>query len=69
MDEAPFSLKAFKNYIEKWTDLELEYMREMENESSLVENIRKFSPIFDYIQISLKQHITHILHTISALKY
>lgn len=44
-------------------------MREMENESSLVENIRKFSPIFDYIQISLKQHITHILHTISALKY
>lgn len=42
MDEAPFSLKAFRNYIEKWTDLELEYVSGLESEESLIENIGKF---------------------------
>uniref|UniRef100_A0A0R3S0Y4 Thioredoxin domain-containing protein n=1 Tax=Elaeophora elaphi TaxID=1147741 RepID=A0A0R3S0Y4_9BILA len=40
MDEAPFSLKAFRNYIEKWTDLEVEYIPTMGNENDLIENIR-----------------------------
>ncbi|KAM3725864.1 Thioredoxin domain-containing protein [Dirofilaria immitis] len=48
MDEAPFSLKAFRSYIEKWTDLESEYIPGMESGSGLVENIRFHKSSFDW---------------------
>ncbi|EFO23530.1 hypothetical protein LOAG_04954 [Loa loa] len=48
MDEAPFSLNAFRNYIEKWTDLELEYIPAMENDGGLIENIQFHKSSFDW---------------------
>ncbi|VDK76539.1 unnamed protein product [Litomosoides sigmodontis] len=48
MDEAPFSLQAFKNYVEKWTDLELEHKEAMENESALMGNMHFHKSNFDW---------------------
>lgn len=42
MDEAPFSLKAFRDYLEKWTDLELEYLPAEETESGSTKVVSKF---------------------------
>ncbi|VDN04415.1 unnamed protein product [Thelazia callipaeda] len=42
MDEPPFSIAAFKNYIERWTDLESEYYSGADDENSSVNVIGKF---------------------------
>lgn len=42
MDVAPFSVKAFKTYVEKWTDLESEYVPTVENENSSSEFTMNF---------------------------
>ncbi|VBB33866.1 unnamed protein product [Acanthocheilonema viteae] len=70
MDEAPFSLKAFKDYIEKWTDLELEYIAAMENESGLIENIQFHKSSFDwYLCMSWCSFMLSIVYFFMNSKY
>ncbi|VDM14346.1 unnamed protein product [Wuchereria bancrofti] len=70
MDEAPFSLKAFRNYIEKWTDLELEYMPAVENKSDLIENIQFYKSSFDwYLVVSWCSFVLSIAYFFMNSKY
>ncbi|VDN92146.1 unnamed protein product [Brugia pahangi] len=70
MDEAPFSLKAFRDYIEKWTDLELEYMPAVENKSDFIENIQFYKSSFDwYLVVSWCSSVISIAYFFMNSKY
>uniref|UniRef100_A0A183ETZ5 Thioredoxin domain-containing protein n=1 Tax=Gongylonema pulchrum TaxID=637853 RepID=A0A183ETZ5_9BILA len=51
MDEAPFSYKAFQNYVEKWTDLETEYMPNETVETSMPDIISTFLEVFYFYKV------------------
>uniref|UniRef100_A0A915PK73 Thioredoxin domain-containing protein n=1 Tax=Setaria digitata TaxID=48799 RepID=A0A915PK73_9BILA len=70
MDEAPFSLKAFKNYIEKWTDLESEYIPVVEIEGGSVGTIQFHESSFDwYLWMSWCSFLPSIAYFFMNSKY
>ncbi|VDN43359.1 unnamed protein product [Gongylonema pulchrum] len=58
MDEAPFSYKAFQNYVEKWTDLETEYMPNETVETSMPDIISTFLEVFYFYKVPSARNTT-----------